>query len=159
MPRILSPAAARSILSCETDEIWMCAMRITHPSIATIRIVNDSVEAVRADGIYTPWAFEPILPNDTADANATVTVTMDNVDRDIVKLLRTITGEPPKCTLEVVLASQPDEVELGPFEFSILQGQSDITTLQLSLGYEEDFLNQGVPAQSYNPTSSPGLFV
>jgi hypothetical protein len=31
--------------------------------------------------------------------------------------------------------------------------------LAVQIGYQEDFLNQGVPAQTYTPSNSPGLFV
>lgn len=159
MPRILSNTAAQSILAADTTEIWLCALRITHPSIETIRIVNDTIPLERADGIYIPWAFEAVLPDDNDDATSSVTLTIDNVDREIQAKLRTLAGDPPKCTFEVLLKSQPDEIELGPFDFSILEGTSDLMTLELKLGYEEDFLNQAVPTQLFTPSNSQGLFV
>lgn len=158
MARVLSPAAAQSIIAQSTDEIWICALTITHPSMESIRIVNDSVSMQRATGLYQPWAFECVLPDDDDSANPSLTLTIDNVDRNISSQLRSISGEPPKCYFEVVLVSDPDHVEIGPFDFTILEGSSDLVTLQLRLGYEEDFLNQAVPAQKYTPTNSPGLW-
>lgn len=159
MPRILSPAAAQSVLAANTSEVWVAALRITHPSMEPIRIVNDSIPMVRADGMYLPWAFEVSLPDDNQDANPNVTLTIDNVDLEIANKIRTLEGDPPKCTFEVLLVSQPDRVEVGPFDFSILDASIDMTTIEVKLGYEEDFLNQSVPAQIYSPANSPGLFV
>lgn len=158
MPRILSPAAAQAVLALDTDKVLVSALTITHPELETIRIVNDSVASNRAGGTYIPWAFEPIFPDDNETANPSASLTVDNVDLEIANKIRSLSGDPPKCTLEAFLADQPDQVELGPFDFSILEGNIDLTTLELRLGYEEDFLNQAFPAQSYIPSTSPGLF-
>lgn len=158
MARVLSPTAAQSIIAQSTEEIWICALKISHPSMDTVRIVNDTEPMQRADGEYLPWSFECVLPDDDDSSNPTVTLTIDNVDREVSSKLRSITGEPPTCRFEVILASQPDEVEIGPFDFTVLEGASDLISLQLKLGYEEDFLNQAVPAQKYTPTNSSGLW-
>jgi hypothetical protein len=123
-----------------------------------VRIVNDSVELQRDNGLYLPWAFEAVLPDDDDSTNPSVTLNIDNVDRDISLRLRTISGPLPQCRFEVLLKSQPDVVEIGPFDFTIVEGSSEITSLQLKLGYEEDFLNQSVPTQIYSPINSPGLW-
>ena len=62
------------------------------------------------------------------------------------------------AVIEVFTAQTPDVVERGPFAFSVLGSELDVMTIRLSLGYEEDFLNQAVPAQSYTPSNSSGLW-
>lgn len=156
--RILSPAAAASALAPQTDEVWLTCLTFSWPGLAPIRIANDTVPVERKAGTFQPYAFEGELPEDTSEWNGTISLRIDNVDREVSRKIRTYAGT-PNCRIEVVLASSPDTVEMGPFEFSVLSADMDETALVLSLGYGEGFLDQGFPAQTYTPSNSPGLFV
>jgi len=83
---------------------------------------------------------------------------VDNVDREVLQQIREVSGV-PKVTMEVILASSPDTVEAGPFDFSLKQASYDVLAITGTLGYEDDILNQRVPAMSYTPSNSPGLFL
>lgn len=156
--RQLSPTATASALAAQTPEVWLTCLTISAPGMSTIRITNNSEQVVRAVGNFQPYAFEGELPEDSEDWNGTVQLRIDNVDRTVSRQIREQAGI-PTCRIEVVLASSPNTVELGPFDFSVLSAEMDETSLVLSLGYAEDFLNQAVPAQSYTPADSPGLFI
>lgn len=158
MARVLSPAAARAIIARNSEEVFLALLEISHPDIETVRIVNNTEAVVRAEGEYVPWPFEAVLPEDTDSASPHVQLRIDNCDREVIRKLRELTGV-PKCTLRVVLASNPDHDEVGPFAFSILSAEYDAIVISVMLGYEEDFLNQACPAQSYIPATSPGIFV
>ncbi|HID8537156.1 TPA: DUF1833 family protein [Stenotrophomonas maltophilia] len=159
MPRILSPAAARAVVAAETDELLLCLLTITHPDLQTIRIVNNTEPVARGSTVWQPYPFEASFPDDTDDATPNVSLRIDNVDRDITRQIKALQGPRPQVRLEAVLASQPGTVEMGPFNFTVLQVDFDIMELSVQIGYQEDFLNQGVPAQTYTPSNSPGLFV
>lgn len=159
MPRVLSAAAARSILAEDTAETWLCLLTITHPDLQTIRIVNNTEPVAWGSAVWQPYPFEASFPDDTDDATPNVSLRIDNVDRDITRKIKELQGQRPQVRLEAVLASQPSVVEMGPFSFSVLQVDFDIMELGVQIGYQEDFLNQGVPAQTYTPSNSPGLFV
>lgn len=158
MPRTLSTAAARAILARETGEVFLACLTISGAGLDTLRAVNDTQPLVRTGGTFHPYPFEAVLPEDTDSASPTVQLRVDNVDRQVTRALRGYEGV-PQVTLEIVLASSPNTVEMGPFEFSLLGVDYDALLITGRLGYEEDFLNQAVPAQTYSPTSSPGLFV
>lgn len=156
--RTLSAAAAEAILARETGEVFLACLTISGDGLDTMRIVNNTEQVVRIEGTFHPYPFEADLPEDTDSASPQVTVRVDNVDRQVLRALADYQGV-PQCTLEVILASSPDTVEVGPFEFAVLSADFDALLISVQLGYEEDFLNQAVPADSYTPTSSPGLFV
>jgi hypothetical protein len=158
MPRVLSPTAAQAVLARETGEVFLVLLKIEHPSITPIRIVNNTETVVITDGTYNPYPFEAVLPDDTDNPSPLVQLRIDNCDRAVIEQIRSIVGV-PTCTMSVVLASNPNVVEVGPFVFSILHADYDALTINARIGYEEDFLNQAVPAQSYTPTNSQGLFV
>ena len=159
MPRPLSTPMARAILAQRTTEVPLACVTITHPTLEPIRIVNNNEPIGRLSGVYRPYPMEPQFPGDGESASPTVQLRIDNVDREVTRLVRNLPAPRPKCTLELVLASSPDLVEMGPFEFAVLGADYDVMVLELTLGYEEDFLNQGVPAQSYTPSNSPALFL
>lgn len=158
MTRVVSPAALQAMLSRETAEVFLVTMRIMHSSFSTIRIVNNTEAIVKSDGTYQPFPFSIILPNDTDDQVPQMQVQFDNIDEMITDAVRTVTGR-PTCSFEVVLASSPNTVEAGPYNFSIMSAQYDAKIVTCTLGFEEDILNQAVPCGIYNPGNSPGLYV
>jgi len=156
MARVLTTAQARAILAQDTAEVFLPCLKIVAGE--TFRIVNNTEPLAKADGVYQPYPFEPEFPEDSDERGATVAVRIDNVERDVTRLLREFEGV-PQATLELVTASEPDSPILGPSEFSVLSADADVMQVTLSLGHEEDFLNQRVPAQSYSPTNSQGLYL
>jgi hypothetical protein len=111
----------------------------------------------RASGVYHPALFDVSLPEESPDQVPKVTLTIDNVDRSITDAVRTISGR-VKVTMEVVLASNPDAVEAGPFEFYLLSCVYDSDKVSGTLGFEDDALNTAFPKDTYTPSNSPGIF-
>lgn len=157
MPRTLSPTAAAAILARETAEVFLVCLTISGPGLETLRAVNNTEAVVRTGGTYHPYPFEAILPEDTDTASPQVQLRVDNVDRQVTRALRDYQGI-PSCRIEVVRASAPNAVEVGPYDFKILAVEYDALVISATLGYEEDILNQAVPGQTYSPTNSPGIF-
>lgn len=158
MPRTLSATAAASALAAQTAEVWLACLTISGSGLPTFRIVTDNVPLERSVGTFQPYPFEADLPDDVERTAGTVEIRICNVDREVTRLLKEYEGI-PQARLEIVLASQPDTVEIGPFDFSVLSAEADEMTISLKLGHNEDLLNQRVPAQSYNPSNSPGLWI
>lgn len=158
--RHVSANALRAMLAQETGEVFLVCLTINHSSFGTpYRLVNDHVALVRSVGTYEPFAFIVNLPNEQEDELPQVSITLDNVDTEILRAIRTIQAERPQITLEVVLASTPDTVEAGPFNFSILNINYDVGTITGTIGFEDDLLNTQFPGDTYTPTNSQGLFI
>lgn len=158
MPRTtLSPQAAQAVLAQSTEEVFLCCLSIHGPGLTPIYLVNNTVAVVRAGVTFQPYPFEAVLPEDSDSANPSVSLRIDNVDRMVTEAIQNYTGV-PKCRLEVILASDPTHVEVGPFDFDITLVEYDAFAISATLGYEEDFLNQAVPCQNYLPSNSQGLF-
>lgn len=150
--------AMRAMFAQQTAEVFLVCLTITHPDITTLRLVNNTQPVVRAAGTYQPYPMQLILPAQRDDQLPQVDIVIDNVDREVLRQIRTVSGV-PKVTMEVILASSPDTVEAGPFDFSLKQAGYDVLAITGTLGYEDDILNQRVPAMEYTPTNSPGLFL
>lgn len=156
--RQLTAQAARAILARETPEAFLALMTIAGPGLDTIRVVNNTESITRGGQVFTPWAFDGAPPEDSDAQSPTVTLTVDNIDREIARRVRDYTGV-PSCELVWVMASQPDQAVYGPFEFVIQSATATELTIALTMGYEENILNQAFPGQTYSPSNSPGLYV
>lgn len=155
MPRILTTNQARAILAQDTAEVFLPCLKLVAGE--TFRIVNNTESVTKSDGIYEPYPFEPSFPNDSDESSGSVSVRISNIDRKVTEMLKSFNGI-PSATLELITASQPNNPILGPCVFAVTGAEANITDITLSLGHEEDFLNQQVPAQSYIPSTSQGLF-
>lgn len=156
--RQVSPKALQAMFAQQTAELFLMCLAIDHPTFTDpILLVYDTVPLVRSTGTYQPFAFQCALPDQTDDQLPQVKVTIENTDLSVAQAIRQLTGL-PAVTLDVVLASQPDTIEAGPFYFAMTDIQVNASTITGTLSYEEDIFAQQVPGQQYLPTNSPGMF-
>jgi len=158
MPAPQTPASARAILARETDEVFLDCLVISGPGLGPHRFVLNNEPLERAEGTFLPFSFSVDEPEDSDQLNPTMTIRIDNVDREIIRQLKEY-PDIPVTRFETVLASAPDTVVHGPFEFSVRSAEADQLWVTIECGHEEDFLNQGFPKDSYGPINSPGLYV
>lgn len=162
--RSISPTALRAMLAQETAEVFLICLTITHESFgAPYYLVNDFNPLIRTissvSTAFQPFAFDVNLPNEQDDQLPQVTISIDNIDNEILRAIRTIGGTRPAIKLEVVTASLPDTVEAGPFDFNILSINYSDASIQGTIGFQDDLLNTAFPADTYTPTNSKGLFM
>src|SRR5690606_22467615 len=117
MPIELSPAAASAAIAQDTEEVFLACVRIYGPGLETYRIVCNTETLVRQLGDFVPWPFEVDLPEDTPRSPGTGSLRLENVDPAITRMLRDY-DDLPQVAIDFVLASSPDRVERGPFEFT-----------------------------------------
>lgn len=159
MPRPLSTVAKAAIFAQQTGEVFLVLLDLEHPNFSsTIRVCNNDLAIVSRGYTYVPFPFEISLPDETEDSPPRVSLKIDNVDRRVVTEIRSVvSGSPVTVRLFVVVASSPDTVEAGPFEFSLRDVQYDATKVEGTLLFE-DVLNESFPSESFTPARFPGLF-
>jgi hypothetical protein len=158
MPRVLSAAALQAIFARETDEVFVVLLTLEHSTFATaIRVCSDAVDTISRGSTYQPFPFEVTTPAEDDAPPPRVTLRIDNVDRRIVQEVRRVSGEPITVTLEVVLASTPDTLEAGPFEFALRDTTYSALLVEGELAFD-DILNEPYPGLAFTPSVSPGLF-
>jgi len=155
--RDITVTAKQAIYSQETSEVFLVLLTIDHADLAApIRVVNNTKNIVSNGNTFIGFPFFADMPQERDDRLARVTLTIDNVDRQIVTAVRSITS-PPSATMEVVLASDPDTVEAGPFSFTLRDVRYDSLVVEGELSFE-DVLNEPYPGDSFTPATHPGLF-
>jgi len=158
MPRTLSSTARRAIFSQETGEVFLLLLKITHPDLAEpIRVVNNSEDVTSNGYLYQRFPFEVALPAENEDAPPTVQLRIANADRQIVEAVRSLSGEAMTVELAVILASSPDTIEAGPYQFTLRDVSYDASIVEGTLMFE-DVLREPFPAETFTPARFPGLF-
>jgi hypothetical protein len=154
--RNLSFKAIQSLQETATAEVWLMLLTISHPSLSTpIYLVNNTVDIVSRGTTYIGLPFDIDLPNEDQDAPGAATLSVDNVSRVIVDAVRAM-DVPATITLEVILASDPDTVEIAFYDMVLRNVTYDATTIKGSLQWE-DILVEPIALQM-TPARFPGMF-
>lgn len=157
MSRTLSSAARHGVFAQETGEVYLVILEIDHTDLSVpIRVVNNTEDVVSNGDTYLAFPFNVALPPDTDQGVVSVTLTIDNVDRQIVDALRDVTS-PPIVSISVLLASSPNTIEAGPYNMTVGDADYDALSVNFQLTFE-DILNEPFPALRFNPPQYPGLF-
>jgi len=167
MARALSSGFLSALYEQESDEVVVCLLTVTHPDLETpIRLSSDPTARIsdepliyatysRADEyLYMPFDFT--LPDDKSDSPPRVQLSLDNTERSLVAVLRSF-STPASITVELVLASDPDAVEI---ELPSLQ-LSDVTLEEGRIAatlVADPLINEPHPAGQFTPGTFPGLF-
>lgn len=152
----LSPRAVASANAQETDEVWLILLTLNHAELAApIRVVANNEDITSNGDLYVALAFEITPPGQDPDNPSGARITLDNVDPVIVKTLRTISS-PPEAVIQVVLASQPDVVEVEFSGLKLRNANWDATKISADLVFE-DVLTEPV-ATTMTPQRFPGMY-
>lgn len=158
MSRALSSTFVEAVNAAETDEAFLVLVTIDDADLSDpIRVTSDAVQTVSGGDTYQPFPFEVELPDDTDDmGGALARLRMDAVDRRVVEAVRRVSGV-PEVTLEVVLASDPDTVEISWPVFSLSNARYGDQAIEADLTLE--VLDQEpFPGPAFNPALFPGLY-
>lgn len=157
MARNQSAAFRRAIYAAQTGEAAVVLLTIGHPSLTDpIRVCSAGEDLVSRGATYQSYPFRIALPDEADEAPRSVTLEIDNVDRRIVEALRPL-SDAMTVTMELVLASQPDVVDVGPYYLALRDVRYDQLVVSGEL-QPEDLLNEPWPAHSYTPSWFPGVF-
>jgi hypothetical protein len=153
MPRPVSALYRAAVYGQETGEVFLLLLRLYHSTIigGPLRFVNDPQTLAVAgsdNSEYLGCPFRINLPEDRDDMLPQVELEIDNVDRQIIATLRTITT-PVEAELELVVASQPTTVELPAQRFTLRVATGDIYVVNGTMRFE-DVLSARFPEPTFD---------
>lgn len=158
MARNVSPAARRAAYASQTGEAFLVLLALSHPQMAEpILVSSDAVNTYVGGDTYQPFPFQISMPSDTDDAPPRVQLTIDAVDRSIIRAVRGLSGAPITVTQTIVLGSSPDTIEAGPFTFDLREVEYDAVEISGSLQYA-DIINEPYPSETFARSTTPGAF-
>jgi hypothetical protein len=141
---------SRAMSSREVFAVYLASL------FTPIRVVNNTRPVVSEGKQYVAFPFQIQLPDERDDRVTGVTLRIDNVDRSIVTALRQVTTE-LSVSLSVVLDSDPDVVDVGPYLFSLKRATYDANVVSGEMEYE-DILREPMPGHTFTPSFFPAIF-
>lgn len=107
MSRVVPASAVSDLYGSETEGFHLVFLIIDHPDLGgPLRLVSDGRDFVLGGETHVGFPFRITLMSDTNRAPE-ARLTIQNVDRRIVKLIRRIT-DPPKLSFDVIWSDQFD---------------------------------------------------
>lgn len=164
--RQLSAAARQAVYNQETSEVFIFLLTITHPNLTdTIRLSSDPTVLLPVSGVrgtisrgeeYQFLPFTVTLPSQDDTGIARANISIDNIDRRMVEAVRRANSA-LTVTLEVVLASSPDVLEVTAPDFRLEKVTYDALTISGDLSLEYYDL-EPYSKLRFTPNSFPGMF-
>ena len=166
MSRTLSPTMRASLFSQETGEVAMALLTVSHADLdEAVRLTTNPVERLQEDPLLygtrsrgERYLFAPIeveLPQDVNDGDPTARLAIDNIDLTLIDTLRSI-EEGATITLEIVLASDPDTVEISFPSMKMVSVEYDRDAVAIDLAIDP-LVTEPWPGDSFTPSAFPGL--
>jgi hypothetical protein len=150
--------AKREIIRDETAAVFLHLLKLEAEGVSPLYLV-DNTEPVTSNGAaYTPCAFKCVLPEQNDDgASKPCRIEIDNVDRRIAEIAEETVGVQVTLSVSVVMAQNPNVIELGPLRFILRNVTVSRETVQAEL-YDFYVYDRNLPGLRYSPQDFPGLF-
>lgn len=146
-----------SIVNADSpNDIFLYLVTVAWEDGSYSRYVKNYESITSRGNVYSPSSFEISLPAEPDGNIPTINFSFGVDNYGALEKLRSSTKQ-ADLTLEVVLASDPNTVEIGPFTFQIKGFSVTGNAVQVEAGFEP-FLDLALPQIRYNPLLFPGLF-
>lgn len=157
MSRSITPQTRAALYAPETDDVFVILLTIYHPDMAApIRVCSGGSEITSRGEVFVAFPFALSLPEDEDGRAPRASLSIDNVDRQVVLAVRRLTSS-PRVRIEIIRAAAPDVTEavFDDFRFTNITYDSRAVTGDLTV---EDFTAEPYPAACFSPSQFPGLF-
>jgi len=159
MSRAMGLSAISALGKPQTSEVFLFLLDVNLLIDGTpevLHFVNNTESITRNTVVYTPLAFDIVLPSEGESINEAQLV-LDAVDLQIVEYMRNEQSK-PTVTFILILASAPDDTpEAGPFIFTVESVTYNARQLSCTLGHGKK-LGGIFPKVGKTPYYFPGLF-
>lgn len=163
---MVSDTLKEAVFSQQTDEAFIRLLTIDGEDIPQpIRVASDPMELLPVAGVrgvisrsneYIYLPMEIILPQQDDTGVSRARISIDNIDRRIVEGARNTTKS-MSVTIEIVLSSDPDTVEVSIPDFKFERVRYNAMTIsgEISLDF---FDTEPLPKGRFTPSKWPGIF-
>ena len=157
MPGDASAATRAALYAPQTSLVLIHLLTIDHDDMAApVRFCDQLTDVVSRGDTYTAFPCQWQRPPDVDGEMQRIEMVLDNVSRELVQTVRSI-STPAAVTIEIVTSAALDTVEWGPgnFEFGGIRMTERELRIQL---VAEQLLSEPFPYRIFTPTGFPLLF-
>jgi hypothetical protein len=161
--RTISLAGLQAMLAEQTDYAFIAGAKISHPSYSDPALpfycCANHKDLTLGGVLHTAIPFAITLAADVDDHVPVAKIKIDNIERTLVQALRTMTS-PPDIELSIwrVAVDLSAVREIGPLPFTLTAVEFDAVSIDGTLSFSADWLNEAAVADLFSPKVAPGLF-
>lgn len=153
----VSVSTAKALQKVTDSGGVLALLTISHPSFATVRLVNDTRDVVSGGYTFLALPFAVTLPQDESKEVPRARLQIDNVGRDITADLEALpAGAVLMATLAIVHRSTPSTVDYS-FSAPLSGIRVDQLTVTATMG-PTDLMRRSAVQARFDPVTAPGLF-
>jgi len=158
MSRSVSTAFWQAVTQERTNAVFLMLLTIDHPDLSSpLCLVNNTVAITSRATVYQPFNFAVQLEEEKDDGVVgEAKLNIEAVDQVIIQAIRGI-DTAPTVLLELIIAADPDTVEVGPFSYDVIEVNYNAQSLSMTLQFQ-DVMDDEFPALAFTPQFTPGLF-
>jgi len=164
--------ARKAAYQRDRAEVFLTCLTVTHADLEQpLRLVANTEDIVRSGETYVALPLELSLPDDDPDRAPRVPIRIENWgDGDLSRLseedraafrspMEVLDGlaGPAEVDVEVILASAPDEAELGPIRMRFASAEISEEMIEGELTADDGMGTEPYPGWSFGPMETPGL--
>lgn len=150
----------------ETDQVFIALLTITSDELTEpIYIASDPYQMLPVANVYGVVSqghefvflpFDITLPRDDKTGTVSAKIEIENIDREIVAVVRSI-RKPAMMKIQVVMSRDVEEIELEFADFQLRNVSYDAEWIQGDLTLDYWGL-EPFPSGRFTPSGFPGLF-
>lgn len=157
MTRTTSSTLKSAVFAEETSEVFIILLTLNHADLsAPIRVSSDAVDTTSRGNTFVAFPFDLQIADEDSTSSPRATLSIDNIDRQVITAIRTISSA-PTVLVEVVLSSDPDTVEVSFPDFKLENVSYDAYNVSGDLVIEE-FTAEPYPSGVFTPAEFGGMF-
>lgn len=157
MSNSLSPELLAQLYAQESNDPFLTLVTLNHSSFPSpLRFVDNTEDITSRGNVFKAFPVAIVLPVDDGESERVVKINFDNVSLELIDEIRTVTTQ-IGVSLELVLASSPNQVQMSLEELKIGQVSYNASAISCTL-VMDDFLGGALTSERYTPTSYPGIF-
>lgn len=141
----------------DSEDPFLILVTLNHTTFSDpLRFTSNSEDVISRSETFIAFPFQITMPPDDGETVREVSIVFDNVSREIIDELRSITT-PMDVKIELVLASNADFVQIVLDELKSKAVSYNAQTINMKL-FLDTFLDVAMTSEKYLPSNYPGLF-
>lgn len=162
MARSIPTTVVQAMNAQTTGQVFLVLLELSHSTISTIRLVNNTENITYGGNTYTTFPFSVALPPDDAESQYQARISIDNANRFLVQSARELSATRERAKIKLIVVS---DISAGVANETLLT-INDLEVVAISYTAEamditcrvESLLNESWPGYSFTPTNFPGIY-
>lgn len=157
MSRNVSSITRQALQGAQTEKVFLILITIDHPDLVSpLHLVNNNEDIISNGVTYQGMAFKFTPPVEEDGTIKNTKILIDNVDRQLVLAVRSITSA-PTLVASIIRSDAPDVIEAGPWNFIVRNVSYNVMQVSGEL-VPDNPLRLYASQLSYRNIEFPGLY-